>query len=105
MKVYRYDGECFDCTEEGKGRLALALTMYEPGAADELDFERWLNDHEKASEVLWLVKQYGAGTAEDMLVSDFEAWYAEENRDDLLHDFSDSYEVVELDEEEEEGEA
>ena len=101
---YRYEGEWYEDDEEGRLALARALATEEPGAADDYDFECWVDEHNTASQILGMVKDWGYDETIVTLWTDFVDWYAEENAEDLLRDFSDSYETVEDDEEEEEEE-
>ncbi len=101
-KRYVYEHEEYEDTKEGRESLAFALVREEPGIYDEYDFELWVDSHKTASEILWEIKEYGYDDTYIELVYEFEQWYAEENCDDLLHDFSDSYETVDDEDKEEE---
>lgn len=101
---YRYEGEWYEDDDVGRLALAHALVMYEPGIVDDYDFECWVDERNTASQILGMVKDWGYDDTFLTLWSDFEEWYAEENTEDLLRDFSASYDIVDDDEEEEEEE-
>lgn len=101
-RIFRYEGECYKDDEKGRRDLAHAIVMYEAGVVDEYDFECWVNERNTAAQILGMVKDWGYDDTLLTLWTDFEEWYAEENTEDLLRDFSESYDVEDDDEEGEE---
>ena len=90
-RSFVYEHEEYEDTVEGRRNLALSIVRGEPYVYDELDFERWVDSHERPSSVLWQVKEYGYDDTILDLVDRFEEWYAEENTDEILDGYSESY--------------
>lgn len=101
---FRYEGEWYEDDNVGRLELARALVREEAGIVDDYGFECWVDERNTASQILGMVKDWGYDDTIFTLWTDFEDWYAEENTEDILRDFSNSYDTVEDDEEEDEEE-